>query len=202
MTPDPPTVVRTPEEALTRLRQGNRRFVAGRLYDRPWPKLVEETAGGQHPYAAVLGCVDSRVPPEIVFDEGIGDLFAVRVAGAVVGRSVIGSLEFCCGVAGAKAAVILGHTGCGAVAGTLRGDDGGHFGAIGEKIRPAVDRVRAAGGDPDDPDFATRVTVASVKLGLERLRSESDILSELESQGEVALVGALYDVASGEVRFF
>ena len=205
----------TPREAIELLREGNRRFVSGDHTAHDFGAQVEATSAGQHPFAAVVGCIDSRVPPEIVFDQGLGDLFVVRVAGNVIGPDQLASLEFACSLAGARLVVILGHTRCGAVVGALEGRELGHLTGLLEKIRPAAD-VGGADGEarvpndsagttvrsvPPTPELVAQVAEANVRLTIERVRGESEVLVEMESAGEIAIVGAMYAVETGEVRF-
>jgi carbonic anhydrase len=190
----------TPTDALEMLREGNRRFVEGKLIERPWSEQVEATAEGQYPLAVVLGCIDSRVPVEKVFDQGIGDIFTARVAGNVVNEDLLGSMEFACKIAGSKAVIVLGHTSCGAVKGAIGNARLGNLTALVQKIEPAVESVRAE-MDSDDPGFTDRVAEAHVGLVIESIRKQSPVLAEMESNGEIALQGAMYDIATGEVRF-
>lgn len=211
----------TPAQAIARLEDGNRRFVTGSRLERRWNEQVKATSAGQYPFALVLGCIDSRVPVETVFDQGIGDVFTARVAGNVVNADVLGSMEFACKLAGSKAIVVLGHTSCGAVMGAIGNTRLGHVTALVDKIGPAIDAVRAevdavraeveavgaevdqvrAEVDEADPGFADRVAEANVGLVLASIRSRSPVLAEMEAEGEIALAGAMYDVATGEVRF-
>ncbi len=190
----------TPAQAIARLEDGNRRFVTGSRLERRWNEQVKATSAGQYPFALVLGCIDSRVPVETVFDQGIGDVFTARVAGNVVNADVLGSMEFACKLAGSKAIVVLGHTSCGAVMGAIGNTRLGHVTALVDKIGPAIDAVRAE-VDEADPGFADRVAEANVGLVLASIRSRSPVLAEMEAEGEIALAGAMYDVATGEVRF-
>ncbi len=197
----------TPAQAIARLEDGNRRFVTGSRLERRWNEQVKATSAGQYPFALVLGCIDSRVPVETVFDQGIGDVFTARVAGNVVNADVLGSMEFACKLAGSKAIVVLGHTSCGAVMGAIGNTRLGHVTALVDKIGPAIDAERAevdqvrAEVDEADPGFADRVAEANVGLVLASIRSRSPVLAEMEAEGEIALAGAMYDVATGEVRF-
>lgn len=144
--------------------------------------------------------MDSRVPVEVVFDLGIGDIFTIRVAGNVVNEDVLGSLEFACEVAGARAIVVLGHTECGAVNGAIAGTDMGHLTALVEKIAPAVEQV-ATEVDRDAPGFANRVAEFNVTRVIAEIRDRSDVLHALEETSEIGIFGGVYDVASGRVRF-
>lgn len=190
----------TPTAALDRLRTGNRRFLAGKTLDRPLLDQVRETASGQFPFAAILGCIDSRIPVETVFDQGIGDVFTARVAGNVVNADLLGSLEFACKMAGAKAIVVLGHTSCGAVGGAIAGAELGKLTELLNKIRPAVERIRESMSD-EEPGFADYVSEENVRQTLATIRAGSPVLAAMEAEGEIALAGAMYDVSTGEVRF-
>jgi len=190
----------TPTAALDRLRTGNRRFLAGETLDRPLLDQVRETASGQFPFAAILGCIDSRIPVETVFDQGIGDVFTARVAGNVVNADLLGSLEFACKMAGAKAIVVLGHTSCGAVGGAIAGAELGKLTELLNKIRPAVERIRESMSD-EEPGFADYVSEENVRQTLATIRAGSPVLAAMEAEGEIALAGAMYDVSTGEVRF-
>jgi len=182
------------------LRDGNRRFLDGARIERPLDAQVEATASGQYPFAVVLGCIDSRVPVETVFDKGIGDVFTARVAGNVVNGDLLGSMEFACKIAGAKAIVVLGHTSCGAVKGAIGKARLGNLTRLVRKIEPVVDAV-AATMDREHPDFVDTVAEANVFATVEAIREESQVLGEMEAAGEIAIVGAMYDVANGEVRW-
>jgi carbonic anhydrase len=188
----------TPDAALARLAEGNRRFVANATRRRDWSAKVVATASGQFPFAAVLGCMDSRAPSEILFDQGLGDVFGVRIAGNVVNEDELGSLEYAVEV-GAKLIVVLGHTGCGAVKGAIEGVELGNLTGLLAKIRPAV----AAAGceNAKDERCITRVAEANVRLALAELRAKSPYLDERVRTGAIGLVGALYDVSSGRVTF-
>jgi carbonic anhydrase len=190
--------VMTPRAAIERLEEGNRRFVANATKKRDWSAKVAATASGQFPFAAVLGCMDSRAPSEILFDQGLGDVFGVRVAGNVVNEDELGSLEYAVEV-GAKLIVVLGHTGCGAVKGAIEGVELGNLTGLLAKIRPAV--AAAGCDDAKDERCVTRVAEANVRLALGELRAKSPYLDERVRTGAIGLVGALYDVSSGRVTF-
>lgn len=190
----------SPSEAIEMLKAGNRRFLDGQALQRSYPDQIAATATGQYPYAVVLGCIDSRVPVETVFDQGIGDIFTPRVAGNIVNEDLLGSMEFACKLAGSKAIVVLGHTACGAVKGAIGKARLGNLTALVGKIEPVVDQV-AEKMDSEDAGFVDAVAEANVKATIEAIRSHSDVLAEMESNGEITIEGAMYDVASGEVRF-
>lgn len=190
----------SPDAALERLREGNARFVQGRLLEREWSDQIQATSAGQTPFACVLGCIDSRVPAELIFDVGLGDIFVARVAGYVIGSDVLGSMEFACRIGGAKAIVVLGHTSCGAVRGAIDGVALGHLTGVVEKIRPAIEDVLRE-APSSHPDFANRVSEAHVRQSVEAIRASSPTLAGMEREGHIALAGAMYDIASGEARF-
>lgn len=183
----------SPEMALERLLKGNQRFVEQRMQHSDYLLQVQKTADGQYPFAAVLGCIDSRAPAELLFNQGIGDIFHVRVAGNIVNEDVLGSLEYACRVAGAKLVLVMGHTSCGAVTSAVQKVQMGNITALLSKIAPAI---AAMGDEPVEVDHVAR---KNVQLNIRRLREESEILSEMESGGEIWIRGAMYDVASGRV---
>lgn len=190
----------TAADALAKLREGNERFVAAQPLKRDFAQQIRNTSEGQYPFAFILGCVDSRVPIEVVFDQGVGDVFTARVAGNVMNEDMLGSMEFACSLAGAKAIVVLGHTSCGAVKGSIAEVRIGNLTGLVEKIEPAVQSVS---GERDVADLAyvDRVAEANVALVLRQIREESPLLVEMEQAGDIALVGAMYDVSTGAVRF-
>lgn len=195
----------TPGEARELLEAGNARFREGRCERRDLLAQVHATRAGQWPFAAVLGCIDSRTPAELIFDCGIGDVFNVRVAGNVVNDDVLGSLEFACVAAGAKLVVVLGHTGCGAVEGACDGVELGHLTALLGKIRPALDRVAepsdAAERRSANATFVTAVARANVERTIVDLTRRSEVLHDLRAAGAIEIAGAMYDVASGAAEF-
>jgi len=190
----------SPQAAIDELRLGNQRFLACATLERDWTKDISATIGEQYPFAIVLGCIDSRVPIETIFDQGIGDIFTVRVAGNIVNEDVLGSLEFACELAGAKAIVVLGHTSCGAVKGAIDAVRVGHLTTLLNKIEPIVDKVSAS-MNRDSPEFVDAVAEENVSHTVDVIRTSSEILARMESSGDISIVGAMYDVTSGEVRF-
>jgi carbonic anhydrase len=188
----------TPAEALERLQAGNARFVANATKPRDWSAKVLATAPGQYPFAAVLGCMDSRAPVEIVFDQGRGDVFGVRVAGNVVNTDELGSLEYAAHV-GTKLLVVLGHTRCGAVKGAIEHTELGNLTGLLDKIEPAVE---AAGcNDAKDEACVTRVAEQNVRNSMKEIRAKSPYLEKQLEEGKLQLVGAMYDVSTGKVTF-
>jgi carbonic anhydrase len=188
----------TPAAALARLKEGNLRFASNSAKRRNWSAKVLATAPGQFPFAAVLGCMDSRVPVEIVFDQGIGDVFGLRVAGNVVNDDELGSLEYAVKV-GTKLIVVLGHTGCGAVKGALDGVELGNLTGLLAKIRPAV--AAAGCSNAKDEACVTKVAEQNVLESVKEIRERSPYLKKYLDEGKVRLVGGMYDVATGKVTF-
>ena len=194
----------TPAKALEMLKQGNDRFVSGKSIERDFLAQVKQTSKGQFPFAAVVSCLDSRIPPAIVFDRGIGDLFVARVAGNFVNDDILGSLEFATRLAGAKLIVVMGHTECGAVKGACDAAQLGLLTATLANINPAVKAVQ---GDytprsSQNAEFVQAVTEMNVLLTMQTLRDRSVVLREMIDKGEIGLVGAMYDVSSGRVIFY
>ena len=188
----------TPEAALERLKAGNARFAANTPKPRDWSAKVAATAAGQFPFAAVLACMDSRAPVEIVFDQGLGDVFGVRVAGNVVNEDELGSLEYAAKV-GAKLIVVLGHTRCGAVKGALEGVQLGNLSGLLKKIHPAVEAAKCT--DAKSEACVDAVAEQNVRRSLKEIRARSPFLAGYLDQGKLALVGAMYDVSTGRVTF-
>ncbi|HVM98483.1 MAG TPA: carbonic anhydrase family protein, partial [Candidatus Acidoferrales bacterium] len=188
----------TPSTALERLLEGNRRFVSNSAKHHDRLATVRSTAPGQFPFAAVLGCMDSRVPTEIVFDQGIGDVFSVRVAGNVSNDDELGSLEYAVKV-GVKTIVVLGHTRCGAVQGAIDGVKLGNLTGLLDKIHPAV--TTAGCSDSKDEACVTKVAEMNVRQTMKEIREKSPYVKSHLDDGSVGLVGGLYDVATGKVTF-
>jgi len=190
----------TPKDAHTLLIDGNRRFVQDLKAKRNLKDQVIQTSSGQYPFAVILSCIDSRVPVELVFDQGIGDVFSVRVAGNIVNEDVLGSIEYACKVAGSKILVVMGHTKCGAVNAACNKVKLGNITPLLEKIQPAVIAVEVNGSKMDDESIE-EVAVLNVELSIDRIKKESSILSDLEKEGTIEIVGAIYDVSNGQVNF-
>lgn len=187
-----------PYDAVVRLKEGNTRFLKNRETERDLLSQVQQTGGGQFPFAALLSCIDSRVPAELVFDQGIGDIFNVRVAGNIVNEDILGSLEYSCKVAGSKLILVLGHTRCGAVTSACKHVELGNITPLLAKIQPAVKSI--VKGDLS-PELIEEVAIKNVENSIAQIRRDSPILKEMEDKGEIAIAGAIYDVASGEVEF-
>lgn len=193
----------TPAQAIDLLRKGNERFVNQKTHDRDLLGQVSMTAGGQFPFAVVLSCIDSRVPAEIVFDQGLGDMFSCRVAGNVLSEDVLGSMEFACKVAGSKALVVLGHTKCGAVKGACDRVELGNLTALLKKIEPAVsaENETTENRNSSNLDFVDRVARLNVRHVIAEIRQKSPVLAEMIDLHEIAVIGGMYDVETGKVEF-
>jgi carbonic anhydrase len=189
----------TPADALNRLVEGNKRFTQNTQVQRDLQEQIVDTSQGQYPFAAILSCIDSRVPAEIVFDQGIGDVFSARVAGNIVNEDILGSLEYACKVAGSKLIVVLGHTKCGAVTAACKNVELGNITVLLSKIKPAVEKFSK--GVEMDAEAIEEVAIQNVLLSIENIRKESPILAEMEKEAQIKIVGAIYNVASGAVAF-
>ena len=196
----------TPEKSLQYLTEGNQRFQDNLKAHRNLLEQINDTSFGQFPFATILRCIDSRVSAELVFDQGLGDVFSIRIAGNFVNQDILGSMEFGCKLAGTKLVVVLGHTSCGAIKGACDNAKLGNLTAMLNKIKPAVNAV----SEPKDKnlrnssnlDFVDNVSTKNVLLTLERIRNESDVLSKMEQNGEIMIVGAMYNINDGAVTFF
>jgi carbonic anhydrase len=195
----------SPKEAIEFLKEGNQRFVSREMRERDLLAQVEETSKGQFPFACIVGCIDSRVPANTVFDQGIGSLFVATVAGNIINEDILGSLEFGCAVAGSKAVVVLGHTSCGAVKGACDQVELGNLTSLLSKINASVKETK----EPQDPStrnssnlpFVNEVAKNNVLRSVENIRVKSNVLRRLEEEGEITIVGAMYDVSTGKVNF-
>ena len=194
----------SPAIALEMLKEGNQRFIEKRMQDRDLHVQVQGTTGGQYPFAVVLGCIDSRVPVEVVFDQGIGDIFTARVAGNFVNEDILGSIEYGCKVAGSKLVVVLGHTSCGAIKGACDDVRLGNVTALISKLKPSVKAVYTPEGidrSSDNKDFVNRVVHKNVEMTIENMKKDSPVLNEMLENGEIDIVGGVYDLKTGKVNF-
>ena len=196
----------TPRLALDALKTGNDRFLKGNQVTRNLNAQVDETSGGQYPFATVLHCIDSRVSAEHVFDQGIGDLFSIRIAGNFVNEDILGSMEFACKLAGTKVLVVLGHTACGAIKGACDHARLGNLTALINKLEPAVEAVDSPAEadlrNSSNIDFVNGVAAKNVLMTMDNIRSQSPILKEMEADGAIKIVGGMYDIATGNVNFY
>lgn len=193
----------TPDNVIEILKSGNQRFVSGTLTTRDHSKQVRAAVDGQYPKAVILSCVDSRVPVEDVFDRGIGDIFVARVAGNFENTDILGSMEFGCKVSGSKLIVVLGHEHCGAVKGAIDKVELGNITAMLENIQPAVDHFTDYAGDKSskNKEFVHMVAERNVRSTIADIRTKSSILAKMETDGEIKIVGGLYDMDTGVVTF-
>ena len=192
----------TPDSVLESLKAGNRRFLDGNLSGADQKALISQTSGGQWPQAAVVSCIDSRVPVETVMDQYIGDIFVARVAGNFVNPDIVGSLEYACKVAGSKLIVVLGHEGCGAVKAACDHVELGNITQMLAKITPAVEAVSHDGDrSSKNTAFVNEVIDKNVQMTMDQLRKTSPILAEMEANGEIKIVGAVYKTSTGEVIY-
>ena len=202
-TPETQTSI-TPQFALELLKRGNNRFLTNKPLSRDYEVQVAQTAEGQYPFAIILSCIDSRVATEIVFDQGIGDIFNACVAGNFVNEDILGSMEYACKFAGVKLVVVLGHTSCGAVKGACDSVQAGNLTQLLNKIKPAVIATHSAPEEDRSSanlNFVNRVALKNVALTISDIHDQSPVLHELSVQGKIAVVPAMYDVTSGKVEF-
>ena len=196
----------SPNKAIDLLKEGNQRFQSNKEVDRNLLAQVSDTSTGQYPFATILHCVDSRVSAELVFDQGIGDIFSIRIAGNFVNEDILGSMEFTCKLAGTKVIVVLGHTACGAVKGACDDAKLGNLTTLLEKLKPAVEAV----SEPADTnkrnsaniDFVNNVAEKNVYMTIANIRERSAVLKDMEAQGEIKIIGAMYDIKDGSVTFY
>jgi len=192
----------TPQNAYQILVDGNQRFVSNLRYNRNLLQQVNETSDGQYPFAIVLSCIDSRTSAELVFDQGLGDIFSARIAGNVLNEDILGSMEFACKVAGSKLIVVLGHTKCGAIKGACSHVQMGHLTGLLAKVAPAMHAVEQRDGiSISDESSVELVAIENVRCQLRSILERSPILEHLYQEGSIGLVGGLYNVESGEVAF-
>ena len=192
----------TPEKAFEILKEGNLRFQQNLSTNRDLLKQAEETSKGQYPMAVVLSCVDSRVPAEMILDQGLGDIFSVRIAGNFVNEDILGSMEFACKVAGSKLIVVLGHTSCGAVKGACDHVELGNLTGLLDKIQPAVNGVEETGErNSSNADFVQKVADKNVLLTIQQIKEQSSVLREMLDNGEIGIVGGMHHLDTGAVVF-
>ncbi len=196
----------TPQKSLQYLKEGNVRFQNNLKANRNLLQQVNDTSEGQFPFATILSCIDSRVSAELVFDQGLGDIFSVRIAGNFVNQDILGSMEFACKLAGTKLVVVLGHTGCGAIKGACDNAKLGNLTAMLENIKPAVNAVKSPKEESLrnslNIEFVDTVSEKNVSLTIDRIMKESSVLAEMQNNDEILILGAMYDINSGEVKFY
>jgi len=196
----------TAASALQELKDGNQRFIQKKQLSRDLMQQLSETSTGQFPFATVLSCIDSRVSSELIFDQGIGDIFSVRIAGNFVNEDILGSMEFASKLAGTKLVLVLGHTACGAVKGACDHARLGNLTALINKIEPAVDAVKEPADESmrnsSNIDFVNDVAEVNVKMTIDNIRAQSQVLKEMEDAGKIQILGGMYDIKTGEVHIY
>ena len=196
----------TSEKALVLLKEGNLRFQNNSKVNRDLLAQVNDTSSGQYPFATILSCIDSRVSAELVFDQGVGDIFSIRIAGNFVNEDILGSMEFACKLAGTKVLVVLGHSSCGAIKGACDDAKLGNLTALISKIKPAVKAVTT----PEEPhlrnssniDFVNSVAKKNISITIDNIRNQSSVLKDMEVEGSIKIVGAMYDINTGLITFY
>lgn len=194
----------TPSKAIELLKDGNKRFVNNLKINRNLLQQVNETSDGQHPFAVILSCIDSRTSAELIFDQGLGDVFSVRIAGNVLNEDILGSMEFACKVAGAKVIAVLGHSKCGAIKGACDGVELGNLSILLEKIQPAIKAETTVSGNRNasNSEFVEKVAALNVTLTMDQIMERSPVLKEMIDANDVAIIGGMYNVDSGIVQFY
>ena len=194
----------TPFGALDILKEGNKRFINNLKANRNLLQQANETSDGQHPFAVILSCIDSRTSAELIFDQGLGDVFSVRIAGNIINEDILGSMEFGCKVAGSKIIVVLGHTKCGAIKGACDHVEMGNLTALISKIQPAVydEKSELENRDSSNSNFVEKVAAINVKRSVHAIMERSPILKEMIEDGSIGIVGGVHDITTGEVSFY
>ena len=194
----------TPAMAMDILKEGNKRFVNNLKINRNLLQQANETSDGQHPFAVILSCIDSRTSAELIFDQGLGDIFSVRIAGNIINEDILGSMEFGCKAAGAKIIVVLGHTKCGAIKGACDHVEMGNLTALLSKIQPAVydEKTETENRSSGNNEFVEKVSTINVKRTVHAIMERSPILKEMIESGAIGIAGGTHDIASGAVNFY
>ncbi|MGR8980645.1 MAG: carbonic anhydrase family protein [Gammaproteobacteria bacterium] len=194
----------TPAMALDLLNEGNKRFVNNLKINRNLLQQANETSEGQHPFAVILSCIDSRTSVELIFDQGLGDVFSVRIAGNIINEDILGSMEFGCKVAGAKIIVVLGHTKCGAIKGACDHVEMGNLTALLSKIQPAVydEKTETENRNSSNDGFVEKVSAINVRRTVKAIIARSPILKEMIESGQIGIVGGTHDITTGSVNFY
>jgi carbonic anhydrase len=194
----------TPSLALHLLEEGNKRFMSNLKMNRNLLQQANETSDGQHPFAVILSCIDSRTSVELIFDQGLGDVFSVRIAGIIINEDILGSMEFACKIAGAKIIVVLGHSKCGAIKGACDHVEMGSLTALLIKIQPAIEAEKSVVDNrtSSNPKFVEKVTTIHVEKVVDLVMERSPILKELIDTGECGIIGGNHDISTGKVDFY
>ena len=202
---EPEYAALTPLKVLNLLKEGNERFVSNLRSNRNLLEQINDTQQGQFPIAIILSCMDSRTSVELIFDQGLGDVFSTRIAGNVINDDILGSMEYACKLAGSKLIVVLGHSHCGAIIGACNQVELDHLSGLLDKIKPAVDAVEIHESiivTGDNEELVQKVANKNVELAVQLIRTKSPLLSAMESNSEIAIVGAMYDIETGKVKFY
>lgn len=194
----------SPTKAIELLQEGNKRFVSNLKAHRNLLQQVNETSDSQHPFAVILSCIDSRTSAELIFDQGLGDIFSIRIAGNIINEDILGSMEFCCKIAGAKVIVVLGHTKCGAIKGACDHVEMGNITSLLTKIRPAMDDESSVqqNRNSNNAEFVEKVSTINVKRTVKCILERSPILKEMIENGEIGIIGGTHDISTGDVNFY
>ncbi len=194
----------SPTKAIEILQEGNKRFVSNLKAHRNLLQQVNETSDSQHPFAVILSCIDSRTSAELIFDQGLGDIFSIRIAGNIINEDILGSMEFCCKIAGAKVIVVLGHTKCGAIKGACDHVEMGNITSLLTKIRPALDDESSVqqNRNSNNVEFVEKVSTINVKRTVKGILERSPILKEMVENGEIGIIGGTHDISTGDVNFY
>ena len=183
------------------LKEGNKRFVSNLKINRNLLQQVNDTTESQHPFAVIISCMDSRTSAELVFDQGLGDIFSIRIAGNVINEDILGSTEFGCQVIGAKVVLVLGHTSCGAIKGAVDDVQLGHLHFITHKIQRCIPQLKQKSFTSEPDDLIKALTLENILQGIRDLRTSSTILSKMEHEAQIKIIGGLYDISTGQVNF-
>jgi len=194
----------SPQSALEILKEGNLRFVNNLKADRNLLKQVNQTSEGQFPFATILSCIDSRTSAELIFDQGLGDIFSIRIAGNVLNEDILGSMEYACNIVKSKIIVVLGHTNCGAIISACNNLEVGHMTSLLKKIKPAIQAETTIKNERNgnNVNFVNNVCINNINRSIKQIREQSPILKDLETKGEIIIIGGLYSVETGVVKFF
>lgn len=194
----------TPAKAIELLKDGNKRFVNNLKINRNLLQQVNETSDGQHPFALILSCIDSRTSAELIFDQGLGDIFSCRIAGNILNEDILGSMEFACKVAGSKVIVVLGHTKCGAIKGACDDVKLGNLSTLLNKVKPAIEAERSTKQNrtASNGEFVENVAALNARQTLNQIPARSPVIAEQIEKGEIALIGGMYNVETGVVEFY
>lgn len=192
----------TPADAISLLKEGNKRFVSNLKINRNLLQQVNETSEGQFPFAVILSCIDSRTSAELIFDQGLGDIFSIRIAGNILNDDILGSMEFACKLAGSKLIAVLGHTKCGAIQGACKQVKLGYLSGLLNKIEPAIQLVKEHHQHENEVDFVNEVTAVNVDLVINNILHKSPIIKELVQQKKVGIIGGIYNAENGHVEFY